>query len=175
MFAFLCTPSTQEGQQAWNSHSHVGSDCLQLAIINVNGILDLHICMLLYFINYVFVCVCVYCVCTCVCVLCVCVCVCCVCVCVVYMVCVSVWCGYKCVFSYIFLLLFYVGTHLARGYSSRDPWNHYNTHTHIQLHTTQSQAITSNHKQSSLIIHAHCVVSGSTFVLVIHSGVQGWV
>ena len=40
VFAFLCATGTEVGQQAWNSHSCVGSDCLQLAIINVNGILD---------------------------------------------------------------------------------------------------------------------------------------
>ena len=34
-------------------------------------------------------------------------------------------------FFFVFVILFYVGTHLARGYSSGDPRNHYRyTHTY---------------------------------------------
>ena len=36
-------------------------------------------------------------------------------------------------------------------------------HTHIQLHTTQSPAITNN----QVLLYTHCVVSGSTFFQVI--------
>ena len=56
-------------------------------------------------------------------------------------------------FVFVFDILFYVGTHLARGYSSGDPRNHYK-HTH--------NTITSNHN-NQVIIHTHCVVGGRTF------------
>ena len=53
------------------------------------------------------------------------------------------------VFS-VFDILFYVGTHLARGYSSGDP------RKHTQHNYKQSQTI-------KLYLYTHCVVSGSTF------------
>ena len=55
-------------------------------------------------------------------------------------------------FFFVIVTLFYVGTHLARGYSSGDPRNYYEYTQH-------------NHKQSqqSSHIHTHCVVGGSTF------------
>ena len=96
-----------------------------------------------------------------------------VCVCMFVCVCVCV-CSFVCVclcFVFVFVLLFYVGTHLARGYSSGDPRNHYNTHTHTVTHNT----ITSNHKQSSLIIHTHTLCGQWQHFFSRHSGVQGWV
>ena len=51
-------------------------------------------------------------------------------------------------FSFVFVLLFYVGTHLARGYSSGDPRNHYRyTHTHTHTHSYTQH----NYKQSQTI------------------------
>ena len=60
--------------------------------------------------------------------------------------------SYVSFFLFVFVILFYVGTHLARGYSSGDPRNYYEYTQH-------------NHKQSqqSSYIHTQCVVSGSTF------------
>ena len=53
---------------------------------------------------------------------------------------------------FVFVLLFYVGTHLARGYSSGDPRNHYNTHTYSY---TQH-----NHQQSqTIVLYTHTVWS----------------
>ena len=70
------------------------------------------------------------------------------------------------VLFFVFVFLFYVGTHLARGYSSGDPQNHYNTHTHIRLHTTQSQTITNN----QVLFYTHTVWSVAVlFFQVIHS------
>ena len=53
-------------------------------------------------------------------------------------------------YTLFFALLFYVGTHLARGYSSGDPWNHYNTHTYsyTQQNHQQSQTIKSYYTQT---------------------------
>ena len=55
-------------------------------------------------------------------------------------VCIPCMCLF-CFFLFFFVILFYVGTHSARGYSSGDPRSHHNTH--IQLGTTQSQSIKS--------------------------------
>ena len=48
-------------------------------------------------------------------------------------------------YTLFFILLFYVGTHLARGYSSGDSRNHYNAHTYsyTQHNHQQSQTIKS--------------------------------
>ena len=50
-------------------------------------------------------------------------------------------------YTLFFVLLFYVGTHLARCYSSRDPQNRYNAHTYsyTQHNHQQSQTIKSNY------------------------------
>ena len=58
-------------------------------------------------------------------------------------------------FVFVFVIFFYVGTHLARGYSSGTHGIITGTHTctHIQLHTTQLEGITNN--QVVLFIYTH--------------------
>ena len=103
---------------------------------------------------FVYVCVCMF--------VCVCVCVClyvCLCLCMCVFVCLCLF-----VFCFCFCSLILRGDPLSQRLFFRGPTESLQ-HTHIQLHTTQSPAITNN--QVLLYTHTHCVVSGSTFFHVI--------